>query len=393
MAAVAAVAAAVLLVGGGVLLLAGVRSRPASPGAPPAGPSMGPSGALIGAPADAPAPLPTPPAVFAGVDWRNSTLVLPSSPAAATCPTGQVQLTDGQYVGDGASLRVTLPYGASGGIRYGDLTGDGQPEAVLTAGCDDGFYHRPGSTGIAPRFAPDSFSVLLVVARQGAGLSVLDVVSTMRSIDDHEARDVVIAGGALKVAGWPDGFHPLTPPVRTTYRWDGARMAVSGPPPAARSLYHDRLLLPALVDVDGSVACPGGEVTFAGDGMNPPTANLGGTTYTADVGRAAMSRRLSEAYSIDLDGDDILELVVAMACRAGDGTERTSLYVARQEADRFVVVDMPFADSRGPGWRPLIDYFTPQDGVLQLRLGPPVTERTVRWDGAQFADRVGHFRW
>jgi hypothetical protein len=380
------------LVGADTALLIGAPTRTGSPGAPSVpssmwpsgpnsvpptiGPSTGPSGAVHDLSFDQPPPPPTPPAVFADIDWRNATVILPPSASDVGCPTGAVQVTDDDFANP-TSVQVTLPYGALSRIRYGDLTGDGQPEAALVASCGDGDRDR----------------VFLVVSRSGAELRVLDVFRASNFSDiTQEPREIAIADGALKVAGWPDSYDRIVAPVRTTYRWDGARMVVTGAPPVARLL--DTVELPALIDADGSTVCPGGEAHFAGDGMNSPTATVGGTTYRADVGKAATHYRLADAYSMDLDGDDIFELIVSMSCVAADGTERTSLYAVRQQADRFVVVDLPFADSRGPGSLPLYDYYLPPgEGALVLRLGPSATEVTVHWDGSGFVGRVGEYRW
>src|SRR5262249_19320893 len=152
----------------------------------------------------------TPPPLFADVDWQNFTLVLPSSTSGTDCPSGPIQVTGGVYNGDEAFVRImALAGSSSGGFAYGDLTGDGQPEAVMNAECLD---MSPGGT----------LASLFVVARQGNQLSVVDVVAD--SPEDHQARGFGIVDGSLQVAGWPGGFNRLTPAARTTYRWDGTRM-------------------------------------------------------------------------------------------------------------------------------------------------------------------------
>lgn len=374
-----ATAAALVAIGVGTILVGGaLRSAPHDVGGTDAG--------LVDP--NAPPPLPTPPSTFAGVNWRDAALVFPSTLSASKCPTGAVQLSGGLYVGDGVAVRATLPYGPSGGIRYGDLTGDGRPEAVLTVGCDDGIFR--GKDGSQAQLAEDWADAVVVVERRGADLVVLDLVHPLAGNEFDQIRDVVVTGGVLKVGHWPGEFSRMAPPVRTTYRWNGARMDVVGTPPVARSPEGGRVLLPSIVGADGAPVCAGGETAFASDGMNPATATIGTTRYVVNGG-AAMSRRLREGASIDLDGDDVLEVVASISC-GQNGNERRSIYVLRQEADRYVVVDVPFADSRARGQQPMQDYVTPEDGVLVVRLvgGGQVV---LRWDGTTFTNHVGTYRW
>jgi len=132
--AVAALALAGL--GGGALAVAGRgpdrTPRPAptgiasSPPAPSASAATTPS---VTAPASTAASTRSAPDIRA-VDWGHVTVVLPSNPEDPDCPAGRIT-TDGEWTVVGGKKF----YSGGAALAFGDLTGDGSAEAVLSVSC------------------------------------------------------------------------------------------------------------------------------------------------------------------------------------------------------------------------------------------------------------------
>jgi hypothetical protein len=138
------------------------------------------------------------------VDWKRATFVLPPNP---TCPTGRVTTRDERaIVGD-----KWLFVGET--LSYGDLTGDGSPEAVVAVFC-----------GRGPNDGGDGSGNLLVITwRDGAwtGLGYVGPVG-----ENYPAARV---SGQRLIATIQQRYGANTVQERT-YRWDGRRFVqVDGP--------------------------------------------------------------------------------------------------------------------------------------------------------------------
>ena len=227
---VAAASVAAILVGA----VAVVRDTASAP--PPGGeptPSVSPT--LLVRPTR---PLPSrPPATvndpIAGTDWPNATITVSRHPdPAVRCPSGRVQLRGGESTG---WPRVTLDLPA-----YGDLTGDGRPEAVLRAHCTADVEDSGDGTG-----------QLLVVTRESGG--------TLRAFGWVGPRGALypefwVAGGVLYADAHPwhtNWGYELGAVL--AYRWQGGTFAPvdSG---------HRPLAEVDLSTVAGWIGCPGARV-------------------------------------------------------------------------------------------------------------------------------------
>lgn len=146
----------------------------------------------------------TAPASLQQVDWNNFTYIF-------TCYTDQpaiVKVTNGSAHPGYVYYTVSKPV-------FGDLTGDGQPEAVIPFQCS------------AADTAPAQVFVYTGTAQHPRQLATLPLGGTQPMLS---VRSATIANGTLLLSG--DGYTPhdplCCPSLHTTitYQWNGTNFAV-----------------------------------------------------------------------------------------------------------------------------------------------------------------------
>ncbi|MDI1460156.1 SigE family RNA polymerase sigma factor [Catellatospora sp. KI3] len=214
--ALAGAAAAVLA----VLVLVGfqwVRPFDGAPVPPAESPSPtvatpGPvaSGPVVPGPSPAPVPSPAADDPITKVDFATATVALPAWPG---CPSGTVTFRrsdSGTAVGGGGYPKVTLDATRE---AYGDLTGDGQAEAVLHATC----LRTAEDSG-------DAQGQLLVVTRTpGGGLRALGWTGERGAV----YPGFWVADGVLyaEMHPWQTGPRDYRPGMAYGFRWTGTAFA------------------------------------------------------------------------------------------------------------------------------------------------------------------------
>lgn len=380
----AAVLVGAVLVGGG-LLWNGAAPQPfpgttASPTAPAPSASGAPSS---GTPTAGPRPsrpvqarqTPQVPDRWKGVDWTGATITLPPQ---SGCPSGSVTFRR-QPVGGGQDYIVgpgSYPkvYISPETLVYGDLTGDGQPEAILGGSCSAG------------DFSGDGEGQLLVVRGDGGTLRANWAGPRGELRSDHW-----VEGGRLLMDVKPhytDWGYRLG--AARAYRWTGQAFTeessgylgvVPAPRAAAPSLTpHPGAETDPFAVHLGPVAeltgCPAATLRLDADGR----ATAAGTTW--DVIQPQAPDYLQ--HLVDLDGDGRRRLLVTIACgRTGPGTGRESLVVLeRQGANGWRALDA----LRAPDGTALTGW-QHANGTLTLQVAPPggvVREVRYTWNGEYF---------
>nr|MDT0657822.1 hypothetical protein [Micromonospora sp. DSM 115978] len=368
--AAAAVAALVGLVSVGTVTLTGGEAAPVPPIGPdpsvtaqPTGPPPPPRPRPARSVPPRSTPLVTDP--IASTSWAGATVTLP---AHEGCPSGAATLAD--WSAPAATFpRVTVD---TERVRYGDLTGDGLPEAVLQANC----WPDAEASG-------DGEGQLLVVRRDGAGLVALGWVGPRGALYvDHR-----VDGGVLSVDVRPwqeDWGHRLG--MLRSYRWDGVAFSevagVDGIVPAAGAPGRAVDLRP----VADWMGCPPAVPTFGPDG----TAIAAGVVWDLVQPTGPVD---TDPHPVDLTGGGEHGLLVQVGCgrfgpdRIGDaslvgGRAALVLLVPRSDG-AFVAVDAlppPSGDILGWNW---------QEGALSLRYGDPELKQHYVWNGEYFQEGVG----
>ena len=150
---------------------------------------------------------PTGTAPISAVDWKSATVQFPASVNGGYCVQGSMTFRDGVASTDANTVRLLIEQPPV----YGDLTGDGKPEAVLFAACT-------GSEGTSH---PD----LLIVSQAPDGaLRQIDFVDPnaglLGALSGARVTSVTIASGTLVVV--VGGTPP--PSATTTYQWNGSAL-------------------------------------------------------------------------------------------------------------------------------------------------------------------------
>lgn len=251
-------------------------------------------------PAGSPPPVPeasqAPPAPFTDVTWQAATIDMPPQEG---CPGGPVRLRaygDEVFTASGPADSYPQVRFATDLAAYGDLTGDGQAEAVIGAYCAAGEEESYDGEG-----------QLLAISRDPDG--------SLRGIGWVGPRGAVyhsawIADGALYVEAHPwlgDGFE-WTPGVVLRYQWDGTEFgghqwAPEYPPilPAGEAGQGPPVMLGP---VAGGLGCPDGTVRFGRDG----TATVAGATY--DLAQPTAPSGGPHLVDLNRTGDRLLILTV-----------------------------------------------------------------------------------
>lgn len=376
--AVAAAAAVTAVAVGGSTLLRPAASPPVPPAdspTPPASPTpppdpTAPPDRSPGPPSPRPTPLPVQPVddPIAEVDWQAATITIPPRDG---CPSGPVTLAPvADSYPDGIGPQDGYPRIAIGptGVGYGDITGDGRIEAVLSTTC---------LTGAAD--SGDGSDQLLVVARDPGG--------ELRGIAWVGPRGAAYSGywvsdGALYVAARPylGETFPWAPGMAWRYRWTGD--GFDGPVEAPE--------YPPIHPVDGAgtgptvrldavatgLGCPDRGLQFDPDGR----ARVGGVRYELYQPTAPSSG----PHLVDLDGTGDRLVVAAIACiRDGGATTRgLAVFAHVEDGLRGIALLVPPGRQQVVGWRPELVPGSVARLVVQLDPGNGgLREVTYRWTG------------
>ncbi len=288
-------------------------------------------------PADPPAPVAT--SIYA-VDWTNTELTVPDDPDW-DCPKGRLRLYHrqtprGGWIGTSDPWLDTGHKSMStGGLAsYGDLTGDGQPEAVLLVRCAygaAGFSDYDGQRLLVVRMRPDrSLEGLGFVGTRSAEFP------SFRVSDDGLLRVQLrynwITENSTTFTSWDTAFIQV-------FRWNGSSFVrISGRTEplnftGASAGYGVPTQLADILAPTGEVLCPAALVPFGLVERSGQPWHVDGYDYSLG---SAMAARL------DVDSDGNEELVVPIRC-SGPGYDAVSLYVLAQGTDRFRAIDVPIA--------------------------------------------------
>jgi hypothetical protein len=257
-------------------------------------------------------PVPARPSVrvtdpIASVDWDGpGAVTLPKNPEpGANCPSGQVRLTTGYppVTYPAISLDSTTE---QGNPAYGDLNGDGRPEAVVSALC----RKDKENSG-------DGQSQLLVVTRELDG--------TLRALAWVAPRGALYAGfwvadGILYVDARPQ-FTPFEYGIGDVfaYRWQGGEFVTVDSGYRGIQAFLDRDRAAASIDlspVADLLPCPAAFVKLPPpdprklDDPAPTAVSVDGIIYDL-----AAPPQPGVPHWVDLGGDGRRYLLASFACR------------------------------------------------------------------------------
>jgi hypothetical protein len=287
--AAAAVVAAVVI---GATTVARTNATPFPPGATTPVPS-GPPGPRPDRPVPPWPDAPDDP--ITQVDWANETITVP--PRAA-CPSGQVRLRGGESAG---FPKLELLLGLPRPPVYGDLTGDGRPEAVIEAVC--------GGTE-----EEDHTSSQLIVFSRAAG-GEQTTLGWVGPVGWGILYGFWIQNDQLFVE--PEPMPYGTVPVGTVqaYVWTGGGPRQVAGRPGVMSAQGDGPpidLGPADGYVARSLGCPGGVVAIR--------VSDSGSTVTAGDAIYQFDQPQTSPHVLDLAGDGHWYVLVRVVCvDAGSG--------------------------------------------------------------------------
>jgi hypothetical protein len=367
----AAAAAVTVVVAGGVTVVRGEASPP-QPAHPTASPPV-PTPTASAPPTSAPTPAPTRPVAtdpITKVNWGKATIELPEHHG---CPSGRVRFTKDQFLPEASGRSGNSDFRVlfePARVVYGDLTGDGRAEAVLSATClradgeDSG--DGQGQLLVIQRGGRGDLTAIGWVGQRGAIFSGWWVAQSLLYTDVkpwHTDWGYSLgAARAYRLAG--DDFVE----VDVTEIYPGLL------PRGRRGATAD------LSPVADRIACRDGDLperenvilSLSADG----TGTAGGTEWNATQPLAPDSL----AHLVDLDGDGRRRLVVALYCGGAHADTGPANVVVLERAGggyRAVTVLVPERGPRMHEWR-----YSGQ--VLSLYLGEGAAEARYRWAGGQF---------
>lgn len=371
----AAATVAAIAIGGTQLV-----PQAATPVVTPAGtPSPSVSPGPSGPPPLTPSPRPTPraPVSPAGpiteVDWAGPLEL--TLPAHDGCPSGRVQLQDGLSRGDYPRLAVGPAF--DGTIAaYGDVTGDGETVAVVSARCFSS--HESLSSGhgwrlLAVRLADDG--TLTGLGWLGpAGAAVLDAwVADGRVLIDADPWTVAA-----------EEHFPAVPGLALSYRWDGSGFvgwepADEYPPIAPLGAPTSKEPSVALGAVATGLGCSEGEVAFV------PEPSGWGWSGSGDDALYTIHARAHQQYLFDLDHTGDRLLVVELGCvRESVATTGLAIFEVVDEVWQGISVLRHPHGHRPASW-------SYSDGRMQVEWSDDTESATssYRWNGTVFEPAEG----
>ncbi|MCM0674933.1 hypothetical protein NCC78_09550 [Micromonospora phytophila] len=322
--------------------------------------------------------------VITEVRWQQAVIDLPKN-SDMPCPTGRQHMRPVKGGGVLASF-AWAPAGDSSQklilnsreIAYGDLTGDGEPEAILNILCSN---------------------LPATALRNGLRGGQLLVV-TMRA--DHSLKGLGYAGQAyadypsfrvenqkLMAQVWYGRIDPIgaayavyAPAHSRTYQWNGTRFAQAAgrtSPLLLRSMERSvgspvRL---ATIMRDGASVCPGRTARFDERGLQTD---------------GVMYKVTSNIRPTDFDHDGNQELLAQVRCTGNRGTF-DSLYLFGQGVDEFVVLDVPIANG---GQYVIQDGWQVKGNALTVNVTLLATGETgaysIVWNGKKFENGLGAYQ-
>ncbi|MDT5027297.1 MAG: hypothetical protein QOE61_3723 [Micromonosporaceae bacterium] len=303
-------------------------------------------------------------------NWEQATITLPTHPG---CPSGSVSFRKQQFKGGDAVIgpnswpRMTFD---AQSLVYGDLTGDGQPEAVLYASC-----------WLTEQDSGDGQGQLLVVRREGGTLRGIGWVGPRGAL----FADRWVENGRLNldVKPWHQNWGYLLG-ADQSYRWTGQEFT------QVEDSSHPGLVprvggLAPVVDlgpVAGLTGCPAAALRFGADGRT----TAAGTNWDL----VQPSAPDDEQHLVDLNGDGKRWLLAAITCgRRADGSVPDIgtgflAVIERRPDGSFRAIDAvrPPTGMFVAGWR----Y---QAGSLTLEFGrvnETPQDRRYTWNGEYFQE-------
>jgi hypothetical protein len=281
---------------------------------------------------------------------------------------GQTRRADDDYA---TPLFAVLP-----GEIYGDLTGDGAPEAVLAIRCvtsqPDGMMPEEGSQLLVVTMRPD---------RSLVGLGYVGIVHAQYPSFKVDSQKLYVQLRYDHSSENSFGHSADDTAFTQVYRWDGtAFQRIAGRASnlnfmGQKDANGSRVRLATILR-GADVVCPSAMVSFT---FGEATAGA----YTLTQGG------IVEPVDLDRDGND--ELIAGIGCR-GPGYQATSVYVFGQGDTVFVPIDVPFANDGGYD---VTD--TTFDGhtlslALTLRATGATSVQKLIWTGSRFTPSLGAFR-
>jgi hypothetical protein len=317
---------------------------------------------------------------IARVDWANATLPVPPR---EVCPSGRLRLRNGETSGFPKMYMSPEAGQGRGAAVYGDLTGDGRPEAVLLTACRG-----------SPQ-SDHSTDQLIVFNRDRSG--ALRAVGWVGPVGFGVVADFWLDGDRLVIDPSSDTDTFWSIGEALMYRWrDGGFEELDGLP-GIQTLSADRPAAPLdLGPSDGYVAralgCPGGTVRIVDPNWST-LATANGVIYSFDTSTPGLP------HLFDLSGDGRRYLLVAITCldprtynpergqQPQDVLGEGVLVLDRMADGGFRAVDIVPTPSglQGPSWvfergRLSIEYYRVEDGVA-------VSPQVWYWNGEYFQRR------
>ncbi|WP_162908298.1 hypothetical protein [Allorhizocola rhizosphaerae] len=316
------------------------------------------------------------------VNWADATVDTEIDILGA-CPAGRWtfgsstsgELADHAVGGrTGSSARLVTSISS---VAYGDLTGDSEPEAVLTVAC----IQSDISSSVHPFLSGQLLAVTVRSGRLvGIGLAGPEHARypSVRVQDERILAQVWYAA----LDGNRREYSIFAPAHLRVFEWNrNAFTQVAGrEAPLVLAPAKDDLgspsLLPTILKDGQQSACPGGTVRFKHSEVSHNGAQLlvTGTAQPADL---------------DNDGDQ--ELLVQIRCTYR-GVSADSLLVMKQSPSGLVTIDVPVANA---GQWDIEDGWSLRNSVLNVVLlergSGKATEISMPWNGTKFEKVVGAF--
>ncbi|MEV4132930.1 hypothetical protein AB0J72_12285 [Dactylosporangium sp. NPDC049742] len=293
---------------------------------------------------------PQTPAIWAGVDWASATITLP---AHEGCPSGTVTLRKEAFIMGFGMDRIVGPVSSwpkisilPEPVMYGDLNGDGKPEAVLYADCKQ-----------TVEDSGDGEGQLLAVRRDGA---------TLRALGWSGPR------GELITEWWVDGGRIVMDAKPWHTDWGYRLGAARAYQWTGQSFTEVDSGLPGIVSaidfapVAGLIGCPAASIRF-GDRRQVTSDGV-----TWDLTQPSAPDQLQ--HLADLDGEGHRRVLIAVSC----GGTAAVVLLDRLADGSFRAVDA----IRPPEGTTVADWALTY-GVLTVKTGSG-QEIPYTWNGEYF---------
>jgi hypothetical protein len=311
-------------------------------------------------------------------DWTRAVIDLPA-PGGDGCPTGRTVLQPKTYarfgtIGEAPATGDALTFQVLASSKvFGDLTGDGNPEAVLHVRCtqspDGNYMVDEGAKLLVVQYTDDgSVRGLGYIGPQHAQFPRYWIADGKLHV---QTRYQQVSKTRWSYSRFDVGFE-------RTFAWAGDTFRqVSGrATPLVFEPENGTVSAPIqLADIrDGDKTVCGKETLT----LRSRSASVSSNTYTV------------EPYAVvDLDGDGNDEVLATVRCQTAD-YDAASVYVFGQSGNGFTPVDVPFANSG----LAKIESIDVQGKNLTVNVNGGAGKQTVSmsWIGHQFTPAVGSYR-